>query len=111
MVPNTARPVMNGQLPFSGFSGTRFTASRTPTMARATMLRKKAFSAVGTSPASRMNTVIMEKPKAANSIHTIPLTRGLIFFIGFLLLCIEKTGKHPGRDAFRAIQRIVLPGR
>ena len=67
---------MNGQLPFSGFSGTRFTDSRTPTMARATMLRKKAFSAVGTSPASRINTDIMEKPKAANSIHTIPLTRG-----------------------------------
>ena len=86
MVPNIARPAMNGQLPFSGFSGTRFTASSTPTTARATMLRKKAFSAVGTSPASRTNTDIMEKPKAANSIQMIPLTRGLIFFIWFPLL-------------------------
>lgn len=58
-----------------------------------------------------MNTDIMEKPKAANSIHTIPLTRGLIFFIGFPLLRMEKQESTPGGMLSEPIQRIVLPGR
>ena len=86
MVPNTARPTREGQLPFSGFSGTRFTASSALTRSSAAKLRKNAFSAVGTSPASRMNTDIMEKPKAANMMQAMPFIRGLILFIWDMLL-------------------------
>ena len=81
MVPKMARPARNGQLPFSGFRGTRFTASSPLTRTSDAKLRKNAFSTVGISPARRMNTVIMEKPKAAMMMHTIPLTRGERWFI------------------------------
>ena len=101
MVPKTARPAKSGQSPGRGFRGTRFTASSTLTSSRATKLRKKAFSAVGTSPARRTNTVIMEKPKAAKRMQTMPLVRWEILFMKSDTPFLGKQKKHPQRDAQR----------